>query len=305
MENHPVTPATYAADEISLIEIWRFLVDHWITIAAGAVLGFVCGGVVAALTPEVYRAQALVVEVQGGEDVGVGGLGLQLGGLAGLAGIDLSTMRGQSRSAQMIVRSRTFGERFVVAHNLWPFLYPTAWDSEKNDWLPEVENPPTLAQAGTSFQGIFRLEPSETVPGATAIVVEWEDPEIAARWANQIVVLANEIARRRDIENANRTVAFLTKSMQETNVVELQRALYNLLETEQKTLMLANARDEYAFELIDSAVVEPDPVKPNVRLVVVIGTVLGMIIVVASLLLLRLWQMLQVEAAQLRGRPTP
>jgi LPS O-antigen subunit length determinant protein (WzzB/FepE family) len=51
--------------------------------------------------------------------------------------------------------------------------------------------------------------------------------------------------------------------------------MYNLIETETKTLMLANARVEYAFTVVDPAVAPEIRTSPKRKLIVLSGGVLG------------------------------
>jgi len=65
------------------------------------------------------------------------------------------------------------------------------------------------------------------------------DAVTAARWANGYVALANELVRSRALDDAKRNVAYLNEQIARTNEVELRRIMYNLVEDQTKTLMLA------------------------------------------------------------------
>jgi uncharacterized protein involved in exopolysaccharide biosynthesis len=54
--------------------------------------------------------------------------------------------------------------------------------------------------------------------------------------------------------------------------------MYNLIESETKTLMLANARAEYAFTVVDPAVVPEERVSPRRTLMVLSGLFIGMVV---------------------------
>ena len=105
--------------------------------------------------------------------------------------------------------------------------------------------------------------------------MEWSDPELAARWANGIVTLANEMLRDRDIAESQRNIEYLNKQISETNVVELQRVFYGLLQTEQKTVMLANSRAEYSFKVIDPAFAPIEAERPAKLVMATIGIFVG------------------------------
>ncbi|MFN2301959.1 MAG: Wzz/FepE/Etk N-terminal domain-containing protein [Gammaproteobacteria bacterium] len=290
--------------EISLLEIWQILRDGWWLIAGATVLGALVAGLLALRAPDVYRAEAVVrmASSGGGAAPVVGSLLGQFGGLASLAGVDVSRLRGAAQSGEMILASRTFAEEFIVERGLLEELYPNAWDPVTSAWRPEVTDPPAIWQVAGSLKSAYKLQTLDDLPGAWSLTVEWQDPELAALWANQLVEYANLVARRRDIANAARTIEYLQARIAETNIVELQGVLYNLLETEQKTLMLANAREDYAFEVIDPAVVPLEPAKPDRRMMLLIGIGLGGVIGLGLAVALRIFRAVRDEARA--QRPT-
>lgn len=114
--------------------------------------------------------------------------------------------------------------------------------------------------------------------GLTTVAISWKDPAIAARWANEFVALANEFMRARALDDASRNIAYLKKQITQTNVVDMQRVMYDLIESETKTLMLANARTEYAFTIVDPAVPPEIKISPKRAEMVFVGTLVGLII---------------------------
>jgi uncharacterized protein involved in exopolysaccharide biosynthesis len=107
------------------------------------------------------------------------------------------------------------------------------------------------------------------------VYINWKDPEVAAKWANDYVALCNELMRARALEETSRNIKYLNEQIASTNIVEMQRVMYELVENETQTLMLANAREEYAFSVIDPAVAPEERVSPQRRVMVMIGLVLG------------------------------
>jgi uncharacterized protein involved in exopolysaccharide biosynthesis len=111
--------------------------------------------------------------------------------------------------------------------------------------------------------------------GLTTIDIDWKDASVAAQWANSYVGLANEQIRARAIDEANRNIKFLNEQIEKTRVVEVQRSMYALIENETKNLMLANARDEYAFTVVDPAVPPERKISPLRSLYVLFGAFMG------------------------------
>ena len=228
----------------------------------------VCGlvAVYLALTAiPIFKAEAVVAEVHDAGMSAASSLANQFGGIASLAGISLPG-GGTDRQAEAVLQSRHLVEEFIKSQGLLTELFR---DSKK---------PLTLWMAVKRFrEGVLTIHEDKRT-GLTTVAIEWKDPAVAARWANDFVALANELIRTRAKEDASRNIAYLNKQVAQTNVVELQRVMYNLIETESKTLMLANARVEYAFTIVDPAVPPELKIRPKRLLMVVTGTLIGLMI---------------------------
>jgi uncharacterized protein involved in exopolysaccharide biosynthesis len=93
--------------------------------------------------------------------------------------------------------------------------------------------------------------------------------------------MANERIRARAIDEANRNIKFLNEQIDKTRVVEVQRLIFSLIENETKTLMLANARTEYAFTVIDPAVPPERKIGPHGSLYAIFGAFMGSIVAIS------------------------
>lgn len=253
-------------DNIDLLDLWRVLwANRWV-IAATTGLAVAIGVVYLAVATPEYRATTVISEVsKSGRDGGAAALIGQFGGLAGLAGLDLGGGASQD-DGRTLLQSRTFAEEFITRNDLLPVLFPDA----DPDNLPKV----------SSGAGVLREAYTLTFDresGLFTFSIEWTDPEMAYQWANGMIELANLVARERDIQEAERSIAYLNEQITTTNVVELQRVLYSLLETEMKSLMLANARDEYVFHVVDPALLPGSPAKPKRTIILILSVMLGLL----------------------------
>jgi uncharacterized protein involved in exopolysaccharide biosynthesis len=198
----------------------------------------------------------------------------QFGGLAELAGLNLEALGTSSRgSGRTLIQSRTFIEEFIARNNLLPVIFADDWDETNGQWSEQPA--PTIWRGAEEFKRRWLVVDRDPETGLFSLTVDWTDPEIAAEWANQLVALANELVRRKDIADAESSIAYLNKQIDSTNVVELQRVLYNLLEVEQRTLLLANARAEYAFRVVDRAVAPRFRASPRRTLMTIAGLMFG------------------------------
>lgn len=251
-------------DTIDVIALFRLLWAHKFLIAAVTVLAGVAAVVLALTATHIYRANTVVAPALesnlGGASAPLSG---RLGGLASLAGIDLGRSGPGAQHAQSVLQSRRLVEEFIRRNELVGVLLPPGEDQ-------------TLWRAVQNFRDSVVAMNRDDSDGTTTITVEWTDPTTAAQWANGLVTLANEIIRAQALADSQRNVDYLKKQAETTNVVEMQRVMYELIQSETKNLMLANARADYAFTVIDPAVVPESRDRPKRRLMVATGLALGL-----------------------------
>jgi LPS O-antigen subunit length determinant protein (WzzB/FepE family) len=89
---------------------------------------------------------------------------------------------------------------------------------------------------------------------------------LAAKWANDFVRMANDNLRDRAIAESERNISYLNEQAAKTDVVGIRQTIYNIMETEINKAMLAKGSEEYAFKIIDPAVVPEKPYSPRPRL---------------------------------------
>jgi LPS O-antigen subunit length determinant protein (WzzB/FepE family) len=210
------------------------------------------------------------VIVESREGGGLGGaaaaLASQFGGIASLAGLDVTGLDAAGRKAQAVLKSRNLAEEFVKRNGLTSELMARSTQKQ------------TLWRAVEMFRKRVVSFRDEKRAGTTTVAIDWKDAATAARWANAYVALANELIRAAVIDDASRNIAFLNGQVSRTNVVEIQHVMYKLIEDQTKTLMLASGRIDYAFHSVDPAVAPEIRASPQRTLIVLGGLVLGLVI---------------------------
>lgn len=257
-------PADGAA-EIDLLTVWRVLSERRYLIAAFVAVGGIIAVIVALLMTPIFRAQVVLTEANEQAGSGIASIASQLGGLASLAGVNLPA-GGLGPDALAMLKSQRLIDEFIRRNNLVDALQGKD-PSRRTPWW-----------AARTFKNDVLNIRQDTVERTVTVSIEWTDPATAARWANDFVALANELMRMRAMDEANRSVAYLRKQLEQTDVVEVRKAMFNLIEAETKTLMLTNARIEYAFKIIDPA--RPPELKdrPRRTLLVLLGCFLGFVV---------------------------
>ncbi len=281
-------------DEIDLRELFAALWCGKWWIVAITVVGAVIAVMVAISQPNIYRSEALLApstEPQGG---GLGAMAAQFGGLASLAGVNLSGGGSDKTAiAVEIGKSRHFLSHFIRQHQLEVPLMAVAkadkatgelvidedvYDVASRKWVREVplgkSVEPTDWELVKAFRGIASIS-HDTKSGLVTVAVEYYSPESAKQWVDWLVVDLNEAMKLRDQTDATRNIAYLKAQLEKTPVADMQKVFYQLIEDQTKTLMLTEVNQEYVFKTLDPAVVAEEKAKPKRALIVVLGTLLG------------------------------
>jgi uncharacterized protein involved in exopolysaccharide biosynthesis len=248
-------------DEIDLVGLWWIVWDHRILVAVTTVVCTLVALAIALTATPLYRASVTVTETP---DTGLGkegGMAEQLGGLAGLA----LASGGQHPERQAVLRSRHLVEEFVTRPDVLPLLSAHDKKEHHSVWLT-VE---LFRKNALDIQ-------EDKLKGTTTVTIDWTDPEVARRWADEFVGLANAMLREKAIDDATRNVAYLQAQVDRTTSVEIQEVMYRLVEQETRTLMLAKGRTEYAFTVVDPAVKAEVRVSPKRTLLVLSGIAVGL-----------------------------
>lgn len=280
----------YPDDEIDLRELFATLwAGKWVILVV--TFTFAVAGVFYALSkPDIYQASALLAPAQ---DQGGSRIGGQLSGLASLAGVNIGGGdTNKTTIAKEVLKSRAFLTDFIQRHNLSMELMATEeWNKRQKKWVynKEIYNPttgewatgddgkslqPTDWDLVNNFKG--RLSVTENKDnGMITVSVKSLSPVAARQWVGWLVNDINEHMRAQDVQAAEASIDYLEGKLQETNIAGMQQVFYQLIESETRTVMLANAQKEYVFKTVDPAVVPQEKSEPKRALICIVATIVG------------------------------
>ena len=265
-------------DEISLFDIWRILARFKWMILALTVLSALASTLFALLMTPLYRAEVLIAPVT--ERDNNSRLAAQLdefGGIAALAGIN-TERGGRKNEAIATLKSRMITEQFIKNEKLLPVLFQNKWDAENQRWDDaDPDDIPTMGDAYELFDEEVRRISEDRKTGLVVLSIEWEDPDEAARWANELVRRVNALLRKKAVMESESAISYVQEQLKQTSVVELQQVLHRLIESEMKEIILAKINEEFAFRVIDPAVAAEEAFKPNTPLLLLLGAMLGIL----------------------------
>jgi uncharacterized protein involved in exopolysaccharide biosynthesis len=270
--------------------LYRELNNEWPLIFKGALIGLFLGLGSSFFISNYYKADILISPVKDGKSGVGGGILTQFGGLASLAGVNLAG-GGSSEDAQATLASRALLGRFINERDLLPLLFRDKWDDEKKNWKSGWsygDSKPTLWDATKLFlKSILRIDVDKKT-GLIRLSIEWRDPKQAADWANGLVQLTNQMLRERALAESGRNLEYLNGQLTASSVVELRQSIYKLIEGEIKNTMLARGSDEYAFKVIDPAVVPERKAGPQRGLIAASGSIVGAVLAL-FFIFIRIW----------------
>jgi uncharacterized protein involved in exopolysaccharide biosynthesis len=292
-------------DEIDLAELWHAIWSGKLLIIIISAVFAISSVLYAINQPNIYKATTLLSPTS--DQGGAGGLAKmagQFGGLASLAGINLgSGGTDKTGLALEILQTRVFLENFIDKHQLLiPLMAAKNWDVNSNTliindevynettktWVRDVKAPkkpePSPWQAYQSFKEILSIT-TDKESGMIILAIEHYSPEVATQWLKWLVHDINSTMREQDKIEAQNSIDYLTKKLQETQLADMQTVFYQLIEEQTKTIMLAEVSKEYVLKTIDPANAPEEKAKPKRALIVVLGTMLGGILSVLIVLI--------------------
>lgn len=286
-------------DEIGLHGYWRAMTDHKKMIAVITGISTTIALITAFVLTPIYRAEVLLSPTISEKAGGLGAVAGQFGDLAALAGINLGGGAADpTQEAAATLKSRALTDAFFKEKNLLPILFEDDWSSEKKAWKDQdPKDIPTLWKAYKLFDEYIRRVSIDKKTGLVTLSIEWKDPVQAADWANELVKRVNRQRQFEAIQEAESSIHYLYEQLAKTNSVEVQQAIYRLIEAQMKSATVAKSRQEYAFKVIDPAVAPEKKIKPKRAVIVIFGFVGGLVLAMLCVL--------ANQRMQLNSKPAP
>ncbi|MBT5301266.1 MAG: LPS O-antigen length regulator [Tateyamaria sp.] len=292
-------------DEIDLRELFGVLWGNKIKIIGITAVFAVVSLIYALSVPNQYKASALLAPAQQQSGGLSGALG-QLGGLASLAGVSIGG--GESSEAQVaqeIMKSWSFIEGFIADNDLAAEVYAAeGWSRESNQlkfdndvyavktktWLVKNDNigrlgPPTSWQLFEKFSEMLAVS-EDKKSGLISVSIEYYSPQIAKQWLDLYISSINKHMQARQVVKVSNNIEYLEAQIEKTSITEMQEVFYTIIEEQIKSQMLAEASPDYAFVAVSPSMVPEEKSQPKRALICILGTLLGGILSVLTVLVL-------------------
>lgn len=282
-------------DEIDLSELFHVLWDKKFYIGAISSIFSLISIIYALMLPNIYQSKATLMAVE--QSSGMSGMVGRYSGMASLAGISLDSKSG-SKDQEAIARIKSFeffSNNFLPNMKLENLMAVKKWNqasntltyyagdfnSESRQWLrkakPPRSNIPTSQEAYEEFVEIMSVNKDKKTNLVT-LMVEHKSPFIAQQWVEIMINQIDQVMRDQDRQTATKSIEYLNSLAPTVNYEEIKKALSALQQEQMKRLMMVEANDNYVFKVLDSPIAAELKSKPRRSLIVIWGTILGMVL---------------------------
>ena len=285
------TPIVEAFSQNIIIIVLSFVLFGAITLIYASTIG------------NQYTSEALIMPTEAEENISK--VSSSLSSLASLAGVGKAHNR-DIEYPLAVLQSREFLTNFVEQNQLTTALFSGQWDEEGQQWRKrsftskatiklkslinneklDISTIETLQPSAWQIYQKFKNSLSITTDrdsGYITIKFTHSSPELSANITNQLVESINNHIKQTEVIEAERNIKFLLKQINETNVIEMKEMLFDLIESNTRTIMLANARSEYVFKFIDLAIEPTTHSYPNRLAWSILGAICGSLLVYSLL----------------------
>jgi uncharacterized protein involved in exopolysaccharide biosynthesis len=283
-------------NDLDLREIFKALWMGKFTVISVTTFFIIASIIYSLSLPNIYHSRAILSPVGESSGNGMSQMMKNMGGLASLAGVNLSAGDSGSKTLQAIEKLNTlsFFENNILPNIHLPDLMAIeSWDANVNDiiydpeiydevtktWTREYSYPETLIPSAQESFDVFGAENlvvfQDIDTGFVSITVKHQSPYVAQSWAELIVSQLNYFFRAKSKLEAQAAMDYLNTQMAQTSFSEIKLVIAQLLQQKMQQLTLIEASDFYVFEYIDPPAAMENKSEPSRAAICIIGAILG------------------------------
>ena len=240
-----------------------------------------------------YRSSASLSVAEGN----TGSASQNLGGLASLAGINISTVSRKGPMYINTISSRAFLKHLLeVDENILPGLVAAesydrelkklvynsdVYDAVNKKW---VGNKPNHLQVYSLYRKLVYVDFHE-IRRTMDVNVEHISQVFAYDLLSIIISEADSMLRERDIEISTEAIGFLTDALARTPLLEIKNSINQLILTQLNKQMMAKVSKNYIVNILDPPFIPLRSFKPNRGFIRLVGVVFGLLAGILFILL--------------------
>jgi len=233
-----------------------------------------------------YRSSASLSVAEGN----TGSASQSLGGLASLAGLNISTVSRKGPMYINTISSRAFLKHLLeVDENILPGLAAAesydreskklvynsdVYDAVNKKW---VGAKPNHLQIYSLYRKLVYVDFHE-IRRTMDVNVEHISPVFAYELLSTIIREADLMLRERDLEISTEAIGFLTDELSRTPLLEIKTSINKLILTQLNKQMMAKVSKNYIVNILDPPFIPLINFKPNRGFIRMVGVVFGLLV---------------------------
>ena len=196
---------------------------------------------------------------------------LGLGGLIGGASLFSSTSSTHQDMKAIFDGNKVYMD-FISENDLLPMIFKDDWDETAGTWKSKPKD---------NLDGIKAIRDQVEVSynfdnAKTYLSVIWNDPKIAANWANELAGRANDFITNNELNSINSTLESLTEiSSQDLTNIRLNEELNKQLNELAIRTTLKKAESSLGLTIFEYAIAPKKRLWPKRTLMVVLSILVG------------------------------
>ncbi len=274
-------------DEIDIKYLIKIIFDERRIIIALTAIFSIIAVIFSLSLSNIYKSTALLSPV--GDNASTNQSLNNIGGLAGLAGINISSASGgKSTKAITKIKTLSFFEDNILPNIFLPDLMASIdWDEESNKVIYKEDLFNTQAQkwsripsSQTSFKEFLEVMEvtQDKTTGFVKISFKHYSPYVAKEWTELVVDQINDSFRTLDKLEAQASMDYLNAQMAQTSYSEIKEVIAQILKQKMQQLSLIEANEFYVFSYLDSPAVEEEKIEPTRSKISIFGAVFGLLL---------------------------
>jgi uncharacterized protein involved in exopolysaccharide biosynthesis len=284
--------------EINILELLLILFKHKYIIILYTFIFAISSVFYSLSIPNQYISKS-IVSINGDTEVTGGALGGNLGSMASLAGISLSS--GSDVSKSSIVEA-TFKSRVFINHllNQEKFLFnlmavkgydvknnkaiidTNLYDIDKASW--KTNKKPRNIDSYYAFLNNFSYSRDDKT-GLVTISFKNFSPYISKDLLDILMFEIDAIIKNKDIIETEKSLVYLQDQLKKTQQSDIRASINSLIFNELQAQMVANISESYLFDTIDPPYVPEQKSSPARSVISLFGTLFGFILSVIYVLI--------------------
>ncbi len=278
-------------EEIDLRELFKVLFDGKILIAFVASIITFSSVIYALMMTDYYKSEAVMSVRDNSENKN---LLSQFSGAASLMGLNVSSSDDKASQTIQLIQSRKFIKHLLTFENILPSIMAAKsydisskkllfdgdlYDSKSKTWIGEPDEngsakPSYLDAHGVYLNDLLSISQDKNT-GFILIDIKHLSPVFAKEFLELIIRETNTILRKKDLEESNEALMYLTNELRKTSLVELKESIKNLIEAQLEVQMMSKINEDYVLVEIDPPFIPERGISNSKFLIVIFSAIFG------------------------------